>query len=153
MRRALRLSVTVGTTAIPRLRRASTTAWSPAPGWLVIVVAPVASYQNGEALLQRSAFCVAAFSDWAIVQYGSQPLTILRGGVSADADRMTMSPVMTSVVATAAAIRTRSRARGTPRRSARGMAQRYGIRISTGIHRIGDNARRELLRSGVSSRR
>jgi hypothetical protein len=134
----LRLSVTVGITVIPRLRNASMTVWSPAPGWPVMVVAPVAWYQNGEALLQRSAFCVTEFSDCDIVQYGSQPLTIRRGGVSADADRMTMRPVTSRTIARAAPTRARIRTRGMPWKRARGMAQPYGPPHRVGISQTGD---------------
>src|SRR5919198_976909 len=71
---ASRDSVTVGTTLMLWLRRVSMTVVSPAPACCVIVVAPVARYQNGEASPHRSALLVTEFSELDIDQYGSQPL-------------------------------------------------------------------------------
>src|SRR5262245_3900156 len=83
MAEAFMVSVIVGNTLMSAARNESITAWSPAPAWPTIVVAPVAWYQNGEAVPHRSPFVVAASSAWRIVQYGSQPETIRRGTVSA----------------------------------------------------------------------
>jgi hypothetical protein len=60
-----------------------------------MVAAAVASYQKGEASLQRSPFAVALASELGIVQYGSQPETIRRGAESADAEFMTTAPEVT----------------------------------------------------------
>src|SRR5262245_7879328 len=110
---AFMVSVTVGTTSAPTVRSASITAWSPAPGWLTIVVAPVAWYQNGEAVPQRSPFAVTAASDSAIVQYGSQPETILRGAVSAtEGSANPTIPVMRRATAPRAANVRRRNGRG-----------------------------------------
>src|SRR6266540_986688 len=76
-------SATVGTTLMLRLRNASTTVASPAPVCRPIAVAPVTWYHNGEPSAHRSAFCVTEVSALAIDQYGSQPLTIRRGRLSA----------------------------------------------------------------------
>src|SRR4051812_5142205 len=67
------VSVTVGITLMPLSCRAVTTVASPAPVFDPIVVAPVASYQNGEASAHRSALSVTDFSELVIDQYGSQP--------------------------------------------------------------------------------
>src|SRR6266498_2684709 len=80
---ALSDSATVGTTLMLRLRNASTTVASPAPVCRPMAVAPVTWYHNGEPSAHRSAFCVTEVSALAIDQYGSQPLTIRRGRLSA----------------------------------------------------------------------